>query len=274
MTATTTATTIGIHAGPLFLLLLHWTVSASPTRHDLLVSPPRRRASLAVFVPLSCDSRYEYADTVARAVTVASRRFPSMAVTYQLYDSCDDSAMFSRLFRALNDDTVTAVVGPGNHVLCETAARLNSLRSKALFSWSCTDRLAYRSRGMRVNLWPQYSARASIKRHVFEINASRWLGVGYRELMNADVLTRAYKLVLYVCLVCLTLEPFMFSYISIYIYIYIYIYISYRNIDLIIKLIDFGTTYLSTRAMYILYHHLAVSIVTYYVILADSKISF
>lgn len=57
---------------------------------------------------------------------------------YRMYDSCDEDELFSTLFPAQQD--FTAIVGPGNTDLCETASRLNNQRNKATFSWTCTDR--------------------------------------------------------------------------------------------------------------------------------------
>ena len=135
--------------------------------------------SVAVFVPLTCvGSRFAYGETVRQAFadhseargpddtaqknkTITRRRRRSgntgrrrrrvgraaatytstVKLDYRLFNSCDDSELFTTLFPSPGENNYIAIVGPGNPELCEMASRLNNQRNKATFSWLCTDRL-------------------------------------------------------------------------------------------------------------------------------------
>ena len=102
--------------------------------------------TLAVFVPLQCPrgSRFDNAESVAVAVTTANAAATGDGVAFRptIYDSCSDEEDFYHLFHVLGSSKESGpmvVVGPGNHVLCEAAARLLSLHNLPLVSWGCTD---------------------------------------------------------------------------------------------------------------------------------------
>ena len=102
--------------------------------------------SLAVFVPLQCPRgrRLDNAESVSVAVTAANAEAKGVGVAFTatIYDSCSDEEDFYHLFHVLGrskESGPMVVVGPGNHVLCEPAARLLSLHSLPLVSWVCTD---------------------------------------------------------------------------------------------------------------------------------------
>ena len=108
--------------------------------------------SLAIFVPMECERglRFIFNDTVTLAMAAANAfaKHEGLFFVNRLYDSCSEQESFSNLFRILNHTHghPTAVIGPGNHALCEPAARLLALHNEMLVSWGCiSSELKYRA---------------------------------------------------------------------------------------------------------------------------------
>ena len=57
----------------------------------------------------------------------------------QMFNVCTDTAAMQSLMRAFTDSSITAVVGPANHLFCESAGALATDYNKALVSWNCID---------------------------------------------------------------------------------------------------------------------------------------
>ena len=99
--------------------------------------------SLAIFVPMQCPRglRFVYNDTVTLAMAAANDLATQDGVSFvmRVYDSCSEQDSFRNLFRLLNHTFghPTAVIGPGNHALCEPASRLLALQNEMLVSWGC-----------------------------------------------------------------------------------------------------------------------------------------
>ena len=104
-----------------------------------------RNISLAVFVPLRCPRgvRVHNDATIIAAIEAANVEATDEGVVFaaDVYDSCSEEESFYHLFHVLGSskENSNVVVGPGNHALCESSARLLNLHKEALVSWGCTD---------------------------------------------------------------------------------------------------------------------------------------